>query len=45
MQIMSPGMQMNVGSSMGMQMDMMSPSKQSSEAASSIALTPSVSPT
>ncbi|CAK0759257.1 hypothetical protein CVIRNUC_002684 [Coccomyxa viridis] len=39
--IMSPGMQMNVGSSMGMQMDMMSPSKQSSEAASSIALTPS----
>ena len=45
MQVMSPGMQMNVASGVGMQMGMMSPSKQSSQAASPTDLTPSVSPT
>ena len=43
MQVMSPGMQIEVGSGMGMQMGMMSPSTQSSDAASPTALTPSVS--
>ncbi len=50
LQVMSPGMQMNMDSGMqmgmgspDMQMGMMIPGKQSSEAASPIALTPSVS--
>ena len=50
LQVMSPGTQMNMDSgiqmgmgSADMQMGMMSPGKQSSEAASPIALTPSVS--
>lgn len=42
MQVMSPGMQMGMGSP-DMQMGMMTPGKQLSEAASPTALTPSVS--